>query len=152
MRSLLQSFKKLLGLMQSLQRYCIPCFRRDFVAFPVANSLQAHWGIGRLLLKYGQSTEALPFFRKAVKYGKKYRQEQGVSDVALSVMFQDMGVCLGENGLYAQQARAFNRSLGLHYRSNTLDLLMVLMARFWDESLKLSCAPAATVPSRTCSA
>ena len=114
----LAKFQEALGLDTTLAKVSLHSLQRFMKQFLKQNSSQAQWGIGRLLLKYGQAEQALPFFRKAVKYGKKYKEKQGVSDLALSVMFQDMGVCLGENGLYAQQARAFNQSLGLHYRCN----------------------------------
>ena len=80
--------------------------------------IQAHWGIGRLLLKYGQATEALPFFQKSVKYGKKFKSKQDITDYALSIMLLDYGVCLGENEKFEKQARAFNQSLRLRYRSS----------------------------------
>jgi hypothetical protein len=87
-------------------------------------TLQAHWGIGRILLEHRAADQGLPFFQKAVELAKSQRKasKQGsaaaraVEDYSLSVMFLDLGVCYGEVGQISKQIAAFSKSLKLHFR------------------------------------
>ncbi|EKX43562.1 hypothetical protein GUITHDRAFT_140331 [Guillardia theta CCMP2712] len=106
---------------------------------------KAYWGIGRILLEHERVEEALPMFREAVTTAeeekRRDKESTRVTDVALAVMYQDLGVCLGENFRFKEQMKAFERSLSIRYSERTYTNLQRVRQfmcewRDWDNNMQ----------------